>query len=183
MSSATALTTRWHSINAACPWSEVMDRRKVLIVVVIVIVGLFVVGLGRSASGDDKIDSSALNADWLKSLQDSFARPQPLTTQDVGTVAPPTCLQQAVITINAGETCLLLIKRSSSPAARRLALSLSEGASVELTLQQNRAVTLKATLSAAEQRGQWDVYQDGGTLTLVCADSGQSPACRLEIEK
>lgn len=160
-----------------------MDRRKVLIVVVIVIVGLFVVGLGRSASGGDQIDSSALNADWLKSLQDSFARPQPLTTQDVGTVAPPTCLQQAVITINAGETCLLLIKRSAGPATRQLVLGLSAGARVEVTLQQQNAMTLKATVSAAERRGQWDVYQDGGTLTLVCVDSGQAPACQLGLEK
>lgn len=160
-----------------------MDRRKVLIGVVILIVVLFAVGIGRGSSSGDKIDSSALNADWLKSLQDGLARPQPLTAQDMGTVAPPTCLQQAEVVVNAGETCLFLIRRSSSPATRRLALKLGAGASVALTLQQKNAMSLKAALSGAEPRGSWDVYQEGGTLTLVCEDSGQAPACQLELEK
>jgi hypothetical protein len=162
-----------------------VDRRKVLIVVVVVIVVLFVVGVGAGASSDSnqKIDSSELNADWLKSLQSSFAKPQALTSQDVSTAAPPTCLQPGAFVVNSGETCLFLIRRSSSPATRRLTLNLSEGASVDLTLQQKSAVTLKATLTISDTSGSWDVYQDGGTLSLLCQDSGQASACRLDITK
>lgn len=162
-----------------------MDRRKILIGIVILIVVLFAIGIGAGASSDgsQKIDSSALNADWLKSLQESFAKPQPLTGSDISTSAPPTCLQSTVLVINSGETCLFLIRRSSSPATRRLALQLSEGTTVDLTLQQKSAVTLKATLTISDTRGSWDVYQDGGTLTLVCQDSGQAPACQLALEK
>jgi hypothetical protein len=77
----------------------------------------------------------------------------------------------------------VLIKRSSNPATRRLTLNLSEGTAAELTLQQKSAVTLKASLTNATPGGNWDVYQDGGTLTLLCQDSGQAAACRLAIEK
>lgn len=162
-----------------------MDRRKILIVVVVLIVVLFVVGIGAGASsdGNQKIDSNALNADWLKSLQDGFAKPQPLTGNDISTSAPPTCLQSNAVTISAGETCLFLIRRASSPATRRLALTLSAGTTVDMTLQQKSAVTLKATLTISDTRGSWDVYQDGGTLTLVCQDSGQAPVCQLALEE
>jgi hypothetical protein len=77
----------------------------------------------------------------------------------------------------------MLIKRFSNPATRRLTLNLSEGTAADLTLQQKSAVTLKATLADATLSGHWDVYQDGGTLTLLCQDSGQAAACRLTIEK
>ena len=160
-----------------------MDRRKILIVVVVLIVVLFVAGIGVGAGSGDKIDSSALNADWLKSLQDGLARPQPLTAQDVSLAAPADCVQGDSFVVPSGGTCLVLIKRSSNPATRRLTLNLNEGSAAELTLQQKSAVTLKATLADATLRGNWDVYQDGGTLTLLCQDSGQAPACRLEIEK
>jgi hypothetical protein len=162
-----------------------MDRRKVLIVVVVLIVVLFVVGIGVGAGsdGNQKIDSNALNADWLKSLQDGLAKPQPMASQDVSLAAPADCVQADAFVVPPGGTCLVLIKRSSNPATRRLTLNLSEGATAELTLQQKSAVTLKANLTDATPRGNWDVYQDGGTLTLLCQDSGPAPACRLVIEK
>ncbi len=162
-----------------------MDRRKVLIVVVILIVVLFVVGIGAGASsdGNQKVDSASLNADWLKSLQDSLAKPQALTSQDVSLAAPADCVQGEAFVMSAGGTCLVLIRRSSSPATRRLTLNLSEGASADLTLQQKSAVTLKATLTISDTSGNWDVYQDGGTLTLLCQDGGQASACRLDITK
>jgi len=162
-----------------------MDRRKVLIVVVVLIVVLFAAGIGVGASQDGKqpIDSAELNADWLKSLQDGLARPQPMTSQDVSLAAPADCVQSDAFIVPPGGTCLVLIKRSSNPTTRRLTLNLSEGAAVDVTLQQKSAVTLKAKLVTATPRGNWDVYQDGGTLTLLCQDSGQAPACRMAIEK
>lgn len=162
-----------------------MDRRKILIVVVVLIVVMFAAGMGVGASkdGNQKIDSGALNADWLKSLQDGLAKPQPLAGQDVSLATPAGCLQVDAFVVPPGGTCLALIKRSSNPATRRLTLNLSEGVAAELTLQQKSAVTLKANLADATLRGNWDVYQDGGMLTLLCQDSGQAPACRLEIEK
>jgi hypothetical protein len=164
-----------------------MTGPRIFIVVLILIAILFVVGIaaGATRKDDNKVSSSDLNASWLEGLQARLAQPQPLTAQDIGVAAPTSCLQKEQLIVAPNQRCRFLIQRSSSPNARRLALRLVEGASVALRLEQKNAVTLEKNLppSDSAKDKDWDVYQEGGILSVTCTDSGKAAACRLALGK
>lgn len=162
-----------------------MTGSRIFIVVLVLIGVLYavVVVLGIRDNSEVKVDSAALDAAWLKALQDRFAQPHPVKTSDIGLVAPATCLVQDQVVVPSGGVCKLLILSTDSPSIRRLSLTLEDDMSAHLKLEQKNALTLNKTLPAADSAKDngWDVYKEGGVLSIVCLDSGGAPACKLKL--
>lgn len=157
-----------------------------IFVVVLVLIGVFYmvgVGLAIGNSNNSKVAPDALNSSWLKAIQEQLAQPQPLKAGDIGLAAPASCLVQEQVVVPAGGVCKLLISSTDSPSVRRLSLTLVSGSSANLKLEQKNALTLNKKLpvaDSAEDKG-WDVYKDGGVLSVACPDSGSAPACTLKL--
>jgi len=157
-----------------------------IFIVVLVLIGLLyavVVGFGIRDNSNGKVDPAALNSAWLKALQEQLAQPQPLKASDIGLTAPAGCLVQDQVVVPGGGICKLLISGTDSPSVRRLSLTLVEGTSATLKLEQKNALTLNKTLPPADSAKDngWDVYKEGGILSVVCPDSGSAPACKLKL--
>lgn len=139
-----------------------MNVSKPLIVVVILIVVLYVIGVGCGLAPKDNTFNR--NDTTLTSLQNLLANPQTLTFDDLD--APGGCVNSFTrrLTVTKGNTCTYTVRASGSPV-RRITLNLLSNSSVTATLEQRNGLRVTQTLPVTNPL---DVYKDGGTLIITC---------------
>ncbi len=165
----------------------------VIIVVLVLILVLFVCGMGVGIRSNSQPAGSVkdLQGSWLGGLRQSLVPAQTLKIQDVENGAPPGCIQSGGFVVQRGRSCQLTIQSSFWPVRKQLALRLSQGAKVEISLtpkikpdEDGMTVTqeltsLQPAITPDEQQ-KLEVYRDGGSLLISCVTS-QTAACRLDI--
>lgn len=154
--------------------------RPVIILFVIVIV-LFACGVcsGATLQANRPID---LDVGWVKSLGNTFARPQALPRQEirVASGSPASCLQGNVLVVGLNATCRYTLDSSRTPV-RRMTLRLATNSTVQAVLTQPDVLTARETLTGAGSTQELDVYREGGTLSLTC--QGATNPCRVELRQ
>ncbi len=150
-------------------------KPKVLIIILVVLVVLFVIGLGAGVTRGPTSSAdltAVLNAPWAQSI--SAALKQELPVADIDLVIPPACHQPSeskVFQIEVGRTCIVTVKGSGAPV-RTLALQLTQGTATQVQVSQKDRMDITVTLDAGQPRRSFDIYRDGGTLTLYCLPGG-----------
>ena len=165
----------------------------VFVVVLILILVIFVCGMGLGVSVNNRPAGNAkdLQSSWLNGLRQSLVPARDLKIQDVEDGAPPGCIQQGGFVVQRGRPCQFTVRPSFLPARKQLALRLSQGSKVEIRLtpriESNKdGMTIIQELTpfhsqtTQDEKRQLEVYKDGGTLVIACADS-QTADCRLDI--
>lgn len=150
-----------------------------VVIVLAVIVVLFIIGVGGGASQDSNQTVNP-NTDWITSIQNLFARPQPLTGQDISTAVPPNCFskQQSTFVIAQGGVCTVTIESSSTPL-RTTELTITPGSVAGITLAQPGILTSTLTLPNSNGNNKLNIFKDGGTLKVTCqAGIG---GCRVQL--
>ena len=150
-----------------------------VIIVLAVIVVLFIVGVGGGAAQGSN-QTVNLNTGWITSIQNLFARPQPLTGQDISTVVPTNCFskQQSTFVIAQGGVCTITIAASSSPH-RTTQLSSTSGTIIGVELVQPGILTSTLTIPNSNGNNKLDIFKDGGTMKVTCqAGIG---GCRVQL--
>jgi len=155
---------------------------KVLIVIVVLLVALLAVGVGMGATRQEE-PLSGEPPPFVERLGKLFIREQPIEASDVLASSPANCreqLEQGEFTILEGSVCTLVIG-SSKDKARVLALELTQGGQVEITLDPNgdKALKSRQTLDATERELTLRFFEEGGVLEVACREGGTGGACRL----
>ena len=182
-----------------------MDGRKIAFIVIIVLIFLVfaagtVLGASRSGGGTT-FDPTQLAKQW-SGLQNSLDKPPFISAQsmrvDAGGSTSADCLKlQGDLIAPAGQTCVFNVAPVEksligiSPAVRKLQLNLAQGDGAEIDWQgqvhqdNGNQVTVKSnqTLQPSVDSTPIDVYQAGGSLTIVCSQGAAAPACRLKLAK
>lgn len=152
--------------------------RPVIILFVIVIV-LFACGIcsGATLNANRPID---LSVGWVQSLGNTFARPQPLDSQDVRVASgsPASCRQGNVLVVGLNTTCRYTIEASRT-SVRKMTLRLATNSTVQAVLSQPDVLTARETLVGVGSQKEMDVYQKEGALSLTC--TGAANPCRVEL--
>jgi hypothetical protein len=173
-----------------------MKGPAILLGVVVLLVLLFVVGLGAGAARDgstQKIDPARLpGLGLLERLTGGKPR---LESDDFALApgAPAGCLlrrPEREVVVPLDTTCRLSIAPAppglfTPPAAvRRLALRLTSGATVEVSVQRRGTPPERETLATA-RTAEVDVFKEGGSVELRCrrgaAAGSPTTPCRLEL--
>ena len=155
------------------------------IIILLIVVALFsiVAAVGFAKDDDEPGDGSP---GWIDFLGERLIIKQPLDKKDIGIIAPSAYkqqVQQGLISMQPGSSCTFIIRESSSllPTVRVLTLHLEEGPDVQFMLKQKDRLTVKEVLSSSEGSKAFDVYDEGGAITILTDSSGNSTSLlRLE---
>lgn len=156
-----------------------MNLPKPVIILFVIVLVLFACGIcsGATLQSNRRLD---LDVGWVKSLGNTFARPQTLSASDlsVASGSPAACRQGNVLVVGLNATCRYTLDSSGSPV-RRMSLRLLTNSTVQAVLAQPDVLTARETLSGSGSTKNMDVYKAGGTLSLTC--QGAANPCRIEL--
>lgn len=150
---------------------------KVFIVLLAVVGALLLVGLVAGAARGDETDN--LRPGALERLR----RSQPLEAGDIDTAVPTNCLQQfeaGLFVLPAGGSCRFAIAPAGGllPVVRAVELLVLQGQAVIVTLTQADQLSIDQTLTQGDNES-FDVFDEGGTLTITCTQPGVSFICQV----
>jgi hypothetical protein len=145
-----------------------MKSGKILIGVLFLIIIVFAIGIGMGARHDPN-EKPDLNSGPLVFLQQMFAEPQPLASDDISSASPTACLQGERLLVPLSGTCRFSIQ-SSGAMVRRITFDIPPGTVLAVTLDQPNALKVTQNLPA-DASEHLDVYKDGGILQITCAAS------------
>ena len=156
---------------------------KVLFVILVLLIILFVVGVGVGSTQADR--PTGQTPSWVERLSKLLVSKQALKAEDIDVSIPPECgqqLQAGEFIIPAGQTCWLTIKPSRANV-RTLTLRLEQGTAAAIRLEPNGEdqLTNKKTLSSPGDEMRLSIMKEGGTLQVGCLGIGGSP-CRLRVK-
>ena len=155
----------------------------VLVVLAILFIGTLFMGNGPNSGKD-----ADLSPGWIQGLQQAFARPQPFEFKEISAANPTGCLRPGdkalVVTVN--QTCTYTLARSSTNVRRMVFKTGPAGVSRLSLAQQVRgkdAVEARQVLPLSrgdsDNPDHLDLYQDGGTLKIICLPGPGVSQCIL----
>ena len=154
---------------------------KVLVAILVILVLLFVVGVGYGlARGGNEpgLEIPASRDEWMARLGRRVG-PEEVRPITLG------CLQQNTITLAPGGTCAVEVVPSSWPV-RTLALVLEQGSGVTLELKhlgERKQLSPRPVLPEKDCELSVDlpIYKDGAVLRIQCLGGASSANCTLVI--
>ena len=158
-----------------------MQQNRVLIIVLVVLVIVFLVGIvgGATQGGNSKVSISSIQSGFFGTLHNLFVHPQPLAARDVRVSGgSPACLQGNELVIPQGGFCRYTITQGGSD--RTITPGDILGSNVSLTLDPEGA--MRETLNFPSQNRNLDVFNKGGSLTVVCITGDGSGNCRVTLQ-
>jgi hypothetical protein len=182
-----------------------MDKRKVFFIIVLVLLALVYIGgtvwgATRSDGGGFKFDPTQI-ANQLGGIQESLAKPPSVAPKELrvnlsGSTSADCVRLQNTLIAPLNQTCtftVLPVEEASigiHPAVRKLQLTLIQGDAAALTWQgqvrQDNGNLIKVKIDKDFLPAgivKLDVYQPGGSLTLICQKSAVDGLCRFEMSQ
>ncbi|GCF09778.1 hypothetical protein [Dictyobacter arantiisoli] len=157
-----------------------MRNKKILIFILCLLVLLFIISITIGTTHSD--DQTFQEPDWLSSLGNLMAKPQPLQLADLKP-STASCLQQGKLVVPAGTTCIFAIQQSSF-TQRVISLRLIQGTSARLILTNQEGIPpMQQTLpdTGAQTNTDLNIYpgKEYGQLSIQCLNPEGASACLL----
>ena len=158
-----------------------MLNPKVLVAVLVILVVLFVVGVGyglASGGSEPGLEIPASRDEWMARLGRRVG-PEEVRPITLG------CLQQNTIILAPGNTCTVEVVPSGWPV-RTLALVLEQGSGAALELKhlgERKQISPRPVLPDKDGELAVDlpIYKDGAALCIQCLGGASSANCTLVI--
>lgn len=159
---------------------------KVFMVVVAVVVILFVLVVGLTATQGKSQPSESAPA-WIKVMGNTIFKRKPLTSEDMVRVRPSACrkqLEEGQFILFQGQSCEFEVKESSSflPTVRSLSVQRTHGIRVDGRVEGPGDIVVNVRLNGSRTEWDFDIHKGGGRLVLECiTGGGVADPCGLRV--
>ena len=155
---------------------ELKPIHVVLLLAVMVIVALYVLGVGLGATSKSPAQSDPMET--ARKLRERFLKPRVVTAEELATECP---FKDGVLAIVRGPPCVVEVKPSDT-RTRSLELIPRPPANVRVELLPRGKPSVPATIKSLDESRKVDVSEEGMEVKVTCLVPQSSlPACELRL--